>query len=104
MLFFQFQEPDLLIKRFAPVKPGAADDLPDILQGKFQLPEQKDLLQDLQIRFVIQAVPGLRMPGRMKQSDPVVILQGADTLTSFTVIITVVPLTSDSITLNYDVT
>ena len=79
MLFFQFQEPDLLIKSLAPVKPGAADDLPDILQGKFQLPEQKDLLQGLQIRFVIQAVPGLRMPGRMKPSDPVVLLQGADT-------------------------
>ena len=77
MLLFQPQQFDLLVQRFPPVKRGALDDLPDLLQGKLQFPEQQDLLQGFQRRFVIQPVARPGVFRRGQKPDLVLIPQGA---------------------------
>ena len=77
MLLLQREQGNLLFERLALVEIRAFDDPPDVLQGKFQLAEQQDLLQLFQGRVVIQPVTGRCVLRGMQKADFVIILQGA---------------------------
>ena len=67
MFLLQLQQPDLLIQRFLPVKGRTLDNPLNVLQRELQLPEQKDLLQGLQGRIVIQPVACVGILRRMQR-------------------------------------
>ena len=73
MFLSHFQQGDLLVQRFPPVKGGALDDPLNVLQRELQFPEQQDLLQGFQCRIVIQPVTRFRIGRRPQQADPVAV-------------------------------
>ena len=74
----QLQQPDLVCQRGGLVKIRIIQHPLDVLQRKFQLPEQQNGLQPRQRCIVIQPIARLSEPGGRQQADGVVMVQRPD--------------------------
>ena len=77
----KLQQPDLIIQGGHGIKVLRGKQFLDLLQGKFQLPEEEDGLKTPQCLFVIEPVSGLRYFCGLQQPNGVIVVERAHTHT-----------------------
>ena len=69
----------MALHRPAAVKGRAFQNPPDLIEGKFKLPEKEDLLQPRKAGFIIEAVAPFACAAWAQQADLIIIMQCAHT-------------------------
>ena len=77
MLPPQGKQFNLFLQRLLPVEGWAVQYAPDLLQGEFQFPVEQNLLQPLQIFFIIEPVARFTYACGFQQADLIVVVQRA---------------------------